>query len=324
MLNRLIIGNILLLFFSIFFLISSDVKAGNPIISTDGGADRLVYYFDNRERTTHIQLANISDMPARVHIQVFAVNSIFQECEEADWDDRYTPYDTHIYDTTNLVTNDPAGGSLTIELDELYGFIVVSLEEGSPNSLIGVIRIMDDMGYEYRANAATPEVSPAANENLYNKIDFSSTSNNYSFSDVIGITYLELNSSTVYASPGVGTIFGNVLEPIIIWDEDELQITCSPTAFSCAEGSFNIGLDNSLPNSRGVLNRFCATSILSTNKSGSVEMMLDAFYCTDPLVGEGDHDNTCSYNAYFVGFVGLNNNSDAGSFDSWWEKGLKD
>jgi len=294
-----------------------------PVIDqTDTGVNRLVAFWDTRARDTFIQVTNTSSEKVNIHVQVFDADSPFTPCEECNFDDMLTGFDTHVYDIENMVTNmvNPDGTPDTVCVNRpgTYGFIVISLESGPSGSLIGMFRIIDESGYEYRANAAGTEDFPA-NASVDEVVNFSDANGNV-FSDLVGITYVDLGPGAVYASPGVFTVFGDLNYEILIWDQDEDDISCSPTTFACAEGQLDRGIDVALPNSKGEANRVCSTSILDTNSSGWLDLPFSAFRCTDPLAG--NPDGTCAIEPFFVGFIGLNNGNGTGSMDSWWEVGL--
>ena len=80
-------------------------------------------------------------------------------------------------------------------------------------------------------------------------------------------------------------------------------------------GQVDKAIDISLPNSKGQVNRVCATSILDDHDSGWLLLPFDRFECTDTIVGT---EGVCDFTPYFVGFIGLNNGDGTGSFDSWW------
>lgn len=287
-----------------------------PVIDqTDTGVNRLVAFWDTRGRDTLIQVTNTSSTKANIHVQLFDVASPFTECEECNFDDMLTGFDTHVYDIENMVSN--VGQAECTEIGPgTYGFMVISLESGASNSLIGMFRIIDESGYEYRTNAAGTEDFSADNS-VDQVINFNTVNGNVN-SDLVGITYVDINSSTVYASPGVFTTFGNIQNEILIYDNEEDDISCSPTTFACAVGLLDKGIDNALPNSLGQANRVCASSILNSSQSGWLDLPFSRFGCTDPEVGEGGE---CFFDPYFVGFIGLNNGNGTGSMDSWWEVG---
>jgi len=295
----------------------ADAGSPGPIQLTDGGADRLVYYFDTRARKSYIQLANLTFTPLTVHVQIWTVNSTIVSCEEIDFFDSYSAVDVHTYDMSGLVPNDAPPFGLTLAPDA-YGFVVISLSSGPSNSLAGTMRIIDDAGYEYRANAAAPE-STSTDSSAEGYIKFNNANGN-SFSELIGFTYAEISPDTVYASPGVRSVFGTLTDTILIHDENENLQSCAPREFNCSDGSANIAIDLSLPNSKGDPGEAClSTTIDASNDSGYLLMPFEDFVCSDPVVGEPD--GTCAVNTHFTGFIGLTNGGGSGSFDSWWEGG---
>ncbi len=293
---------------------------GIPLVidQTDTGVNRLVAFFDTRDRDTFVQVTNVSSSSVNIHVQVFDILSPFIECEECDFDDTLTANDTHVYDMENLVTNSGVREECPGITEETYGFVVISttvLQKGG-GPLIGTFRIIDESGYEYRTNAAGPS-GPA--RLAFDEIVNFSEANGNNLSDLVGITFVSIDNSSVYASPGVATIFGSIGNEILIYDELEDDTSCSPTVFACAEGVLDRGIDNSLPNSAGEVNRVCATSTLNSNSSGWLDLPFAGFSCTDPAVGIAG-ECTEIFPPYFVGFIGLNNGNGTGSMDSWWEK----
>ncbi|MEM7008875.1 MAG: hypothetical protein AAF462_07035 [Thermodesulfobacteriota bacterium] len=289
-----------------------------PIVDqTDTGVDRLVVPFDTRERDTFIQVTNTASEKVNIHVQVFDVNSIFRECEECNFDDMLTENDTHVYDVENMVTN--SGPGITNGGEEecsrpagTYGFVVISLEAGFPrSSLIGMFRIIDEAGYEYRANAAGTEDTIFQDISQGMVVNFS-RANGHNLADLIGITYRPENERSVSAAPNIITTFGSQspFDEVLIWDEDEDDTSCSPTTFACAVGELNRGIDDSLPNSRGQLNRVCSDNVLSNNIAGWLDLPFSGFTCAG-----------VECRAHFVGYIGLNNGDGTGSMDSWWEVG---
>ena len=273
-----------------------------------------------RERTSTFQIANIGASLMDIHVQIFNVTGQAVECEELEFDDQLSPNDVHTYDFSNLISNSDAD-SLSGEsvppndLSNGYGFIVVSRISGPTNSILGVIRVKDNDGYDYRANAAGEE--SGFDFAFDNVVSFGGANGN-TFSELIGITYVDLGSNTVYASSGVATIFGNMSADILIYNENENDTVCSPASFSCSNGNLNIGIDNSVPQTKGNTNRACNTNMLGSNSAAFLSMPFDSFECTDPLVDDGS--NGCINSAFFVGFIGLNNGNGSGSFDSWTAK----
>jgi len=302
-----------------------------PVIDqTDTGVDRIVAFFDTRGRDTFIQVTNTSSSKVNIHVQVYDVLSPFRECEECNFPDMLTGNDTHVYNVEDIMTNAiavgnpqfPSGMPSVARCTELgpdtYGFVVITRTSGDSNSLIGMFRIIDESGYEYRANAAGSE-DFGRNEFTRDEVVNFSDANGHNLSDLVGITYVDVaNSNLVHASPGVMTNFGTANNEVLIWDEIELPTSCSATTFACAENLLDKGIDNSLPNSKGELNRVCPASTLATNTAGWLDLPFGSFTCTDPLV-TNPGTTECNQRPHFVGFIGLNNGDGTGSMDSWWE-----
>lgn len=295
-----------------------------PIIDqTDTGVDRLIYYWDTRDRDTLFQLTNTSTSTLVVHIQIFNVGSGSVVCEEVNWDDVYTGADTHVYDIENLESNCTADGLANSECDAApnpdlsnsYGFVSISYVSGENNAMIGLFRILDGPGgYEYRTNAAGEDF--AGSDTVDFILNFNNVDGN-NLSDVVGIAYEEVEFDTVNAGllrANFGSNGGDPFTPgvpqVHIFDEFEDGTSCSPTYFDCTVGDFNRGIDNSIPNSRqaDLGNRICNDSTLSeTNDAGWLYLPFAGFN-----FGEFEEELV-----FFVGFLGLNNGNGTGSMDSW-------
>ncbi|MEW6146078.1 MAG: hypothetical protein AB1598_13790 [Thermodesulfobacteriota bacterium] len=286
-------------------------KAGfdiEPIDQTDTGANRLIYYYDEVGRDTFIQLTNTSDEEVCVHVQIFNATLA---CEELDFFDCLTPGDTDVYDMSDL----PAG--IASNLVDTHGFVAISLTSGPEFSLIGMFRILDNDGdYEYRTNAAWSE-DPLAFFEGFKILNFNDVNGN-EFSDVVGITYVDLGFDQVFASPLIGTLFGDPFDPQnFILDDNEIPTSCSPVVFTCDDTTINYGIDNSIPNSQG-FDRICNTNKLDGPVIGAV----DSGWLFLPFINfvcfEADLDPTeCPSEPFFVGFLGINNGNGTGSMDSW-------
>ncbi len=322
-------------------------NAGNPetpieldkiLDQTDKGALRLVYFIDRRDRESFVQVTNTSSVGINIHVQIFDVNAEFiNPCEECDFDDMLTPMDTHVYNAEEFKTNMGGVPQCTIP-DGHYGFVVISfdsfkgvdagpcgdntadcIDQGGP--LIGMFRITDEAGYEYRTNAAGKRVFSAQGnlgfEQIESLVNFNLANGN-NLSDLVGITFFEIDHRRVGAAPQVLASFGNI-DPILIYDQVEVPSSCSATFFSCMPGNLDKAIDNSLPNSKGQGNRICSTNRLATNTAGWLHMPFSGFICTPPF---GKVDNECDFGAnneiFFVGFRGLNNGDGTGGMDSWW------
>ncbi len=295
------------------------------IDQTDQSSDALVYFWDLRmARQTFAQLTNTSGFVSFVHVQIFNVTSPVVVCEETDFDDVYTPGDTHVYDLGNLVSNNDADGlgfvgfsAPNADLDEGYGLLVVSQSSGF-DDFIGMFRIIDGDGdFEYRTNAAGENIfDPTTIWNLgvlnFNNVD------GVDLADVVGLVYRRVDVDSVVAGPLVQAVFGDATGDVTdaspqihIFDEFESPTSCSPTTFACDLTLVDKGIDNFHPNSKGEVNRICNDSV----DVGWLFMPFQRFNCfdLDPVTGDCPGDSV-----YFTGFLGLNNGDGTGSMDSWW------
>jgi hypothetical protein len=318
---------------------------------TDSGAFRVIYYVDTRDRDTYIQVTNTSDRAINIHVQIldsdFDLVQFF--CSECNFDDMLTAKDTHVYNVKEMFLN--KGPGLTPEEDvqcqfpdNKFGFVAISFDgykDGlgicgtGPDSdckvvggpLIGMFRIIDESGYEYRTNAAGKAVNDLCDNtgscgyvkwgkvrNPDLLVNFN-LGNGNNLSDLVGITYLEVSGSRILASPFIATSFGFFDEPILIYNEKEKPISCGEQFFSCSDSfaGMNKGIDNSLPNSKGHVPPVCTTSrITDTNHAGWLHMPFTGFVCLAASCGSFGND------VFFTGFRGLNNGDGTGVMDSWW------
>ncbi len=300
-------------------VIPMQAMAGNngfgfdPIDQTDTGVDRLIYYYDTVGRETYVQVTNTSDSFVGIHVQVFSAED---NCAEDDFGWCLTPGDTEIWNVEEF----PGG----FDISESNGFVAISVDDSfdcgfENNALIGMFRIIDDLGYEYRTNAASSEDFTAFSAD-YNVLNFNDVNGN-NLSDVVGITYLALDQDQVFASPGLGTLFGFIEDPqVLIFDDNENPNSCSPTVFTCSNNpgfEINKGIDNSIPNSQG-FSEICNTSKLDGPVIGAVDSGWLFLPFIDFVCFEADGDLIeCPSDLFFVGFLGLNNGDGTGSMDSW-------
>jgi hypothetical protein len=314
-----------LLVLAFLLVIPMQAKAGltlEPIDQTDTGASRLIYYYDTVGRATYFQVTNTSDEFVGVHVQVFEAEDA---CNEVDFTICLTPGQTINFNVEEL----PGGP----DLSESNGFIAASIANANgcsavENSLIGLFRILDDSGYEYRTNAAWSQ-DPLAFFDDFDILNFNDVNGN-NLSDVVGITYVDLNFDQVFASPFIGTLFGDIFDrQNLIWDEIEQPLSCSPTLFTCdnglvSSGAINKGIDNSIPNSQG-FPRICNSSRLDGPFFGPVDagwltLPFIDYVCIDPDGTPEECDGEFfppDEDIFFVGFLGLNNGDGTGSMDSW-------
>ena len=304
--------------------------AGGPsfadgiIDDTDLGAERLVSFWDLRERESFVQVTNTSAAKINIHVQFYDVGSDLSECNHCNFVDMLTPKDTHVYNIRDIVTNfDNVGKCPNID-EGSYGFVVISHDPAGEDPridypLIGMFRVIDDLGYEYRTNSAGKEIE-SGQDLLDSRVNFSSANGNV-LSDLVGITYLSVSDRSVVA-PGVTANFGGLgvpgsLDDIMIFDEDESATSCGQKTFSCAVGNFDRAIDSSLPNSKGLNNQICDADILFTNTAGWVNLPFNGFSCSAAI--GGGLDGSCETGSpFFVGFLGLNNGDGTGTMDSFW------
>jgi hypothetical protein len=306
-----------LIVLAFLLVIPMQAKAGDgfnfdPIDQTDTGVDRLIYYYDTVGRETYIQVTNTSDEFVEIHVQAFEAED---NCRETNFNFCLTPGDTQIWNVEALPS--------TADLSESNGFISISVDESGcgfvNNALIGMFRILDDSGYEYRTNAASSEDFTAFSAD-YDVLNFNAVNGN-NLSDVVGITYVDIDTDQVFASPLIGTLFGFIDDPqILIFDDFENPTSCSPTLFTCSNFpgvEINKGIDNSIPNSQG-FTEICNTNKLDDDFIGTVDAGWLFLPFATYLCFEGDGDPTeCPADPFFVGFLGLNNGDGTGSMDSW-------
>ena len=156
--------NFVLVLFLVLLFSPLNAFSGSPGPSylnpeTDNASFQLFYYWDLRNRDSSFQVFNNSGSAIRVHVQIFVANSPFASCEESDFIDQFTAFDTHIYDLRNLISNTgtPTGGVIA---DGSFGFAAVTVISATDFDTVtdpvlqGSFRIVDNSGYEYRANPA--------------------------------------------------------------------------------------------------------------------------------------------------------------------------
>lgn len=263
------------------------------VTDTDlGDGSQLYFFWDLRGRESFFQLTNTSNKKITVHVQVF--NSA-TGCSEFDFFDTYTGNDTHLYNVRQLDTNN--GSKIgPPNLDNGFGFIVVSHGNDDDTGLTGNFRIVDNSGYEYRTNAADFEdfddisngETLATNIYSFNFNDL----NGISFADVVGIVVdnssVDTNSITESTSPTA------TFTPVLV-NEDEIPVSCPPVTFSCAT---DLGINQAIVNSKGA-----ASLCLGTTTNGAVGLTLT---------------RQSSNGRFIVGFIGLNDGAGHGSMDAWW------
>ena len=275
-------------------LVPNGAWAGAPAFispNTGAGDVQLYFFWDLRDRESFFQLTNLG-ANTTVHIQVFDVT---RGCREIDFEDNYTTNDTHLYNVRDLsIIN--SGTKKAPTLTNGYGFIVATVSNLSNAGLVGNFRIVDASGYEYRSNGAgiLGIVFGQVTEYTMNFNDLDGINS----ADVVGIP-VALNTSNLFVDstrePSVSAEFLPTL-----YDTAENPTSCSPVRFACADGAFDLGINQAIINSRD-----SGSICLGTETNGFLRL--------DPL-------NISSGTVFVAGFIGLNNGDGTGSMDTWWAK----
>jgi len=325
-LNRIAGSIVIILLFTFLFPPTSflipDVYSGaviNKLAETDGGDFQLVGFFDLRNRETFIQVTNIDvdEALATVLVQIFDVSN---ECFEDKFFDNYTPIDTHVYNMRDITRND--GNPSGVELpDNAYGIVVITLDDDTSKDLIGVVRMVDNHGYEYRTNMQGIGSSQTNGNDDELIMNFSSRDGN-TLSDIFGIVLKDIGNTD---PTGV-----SVTDVVNIWHEfnvdlfdlNENQFSCRinrNVAFSCVNenhpmlgslladtsdaevASFEYGINNSFPSSKAAP-LLCPNNTIS---SGIISLTLED-------TGDSAEETT-------IMFFGINNGDGRGSMDSFWK-----
>ncbi len=90
-------------------------------IESHGEVFQMASFYDLRDRDSFVQITNVFTAPVRVHVQVF---NVADDCNENNFFDNLTGNDTHVYNLSDIQTNDgnPSGFVLP---DDAYGVVVI-------------------------------------------------------------------------------------------------------------------------------------------------------------------------------------------------------
>jgi len=320
------LSKIILILFVLSFVFLSTVPGFSGtsfnVPNTDRDGHALIGFFDLRDRETFIQITNIDeDSPgANIHIQIFNVGA---DCNENNFFDFYTPFDTHTYNLRDIVTNDgnPSGVVLP---DDAYGIFAAIARVPSNSDIIGNLRILDDSGYEYRTNLQDEQNEQSFdNTNAEDFITFNfNTKGGVTLSDVVGIPFDDSNQSTNNSImvADILNIYHNL--DVDIFDLNENPFSCRNVAFACVTlehplyealleeieddgGSASVanhqfGINNAIPHSRGG-ELLCPGNTIS-----------EGFVRFDLIEQGGDTDEDAIF------YIGLNNGNGRGSLDAVW------
>jgi len=329
------------------------VFAGNPVVGnaainipeTDNNGEfddiSLLYIFDLRERETFIQLTYPDSfsigLNAVAHVQIFDVGN---NCNENDFFDAYTPFDTHVYNMKDIQTNDgnPSGVVLP---DGAYGIVAVTMIAtiggvitGQSAFPIGNLRIIDNNGYEYRTNAQAfgtlDFFDPSINPEVFYSFNFNQKGG-VTLSDVVGITLFVVDDPT-FNQEWVAQPVQGIFSPfdIDIVDLNETIFSCRDIIFSCVNeehplleelltiaetaniASFEYGINNAIPHSKGG-ELLCPGNNIS---EGAAILRPEVYPTSQAFIDILNQINGTG--PYFFGYVGLNNGNGRGSMDSIW------
>ncbi len=306
---------------------------------------QLYFLYDKRNRDSFIQVTNTSSGTVFIHVQVFNDNS--EDCNENSFWDTLTGKDTNVYDLDDpFVQADPDG----------FGFVVITEVTGIGSTtvpedifhLMGNFRIVDDAGYEYRANSAAfffPFNEEITDVYTFNFNDIEDADQ----SDVFGIAVDGAGTGNVDAGGAIAAIFaGNFLtgdefftyDSILQFDAKEIPFDCDALAFICGDPNetlFDVlqilGLD--IPSNRiafefGInpaLPSVTAEENICDAPFGTGFMVMPLTLIVSGLFTQGDINIAIPIEfrydepqAFFVGYTGLNDGDGTGSMDIWWAK----
>ncbi len=304
---------------------------------------QLYFPYDKRDRQSFIQVTNISSNTLFIHVQVFNDNS--EDCNENSFWDTLTGKDTNVYDLDDpFVQSDPDG----------FGFVVVTLVTGigstevEDDRIIGNFRIIDDAGFEYRANSAG-FIFPDNLDDITDVYTFNFNDvENADQSDVFGIAVDGAGSGNVDAGGAIAAIFaGNFLtgdefftyDSILEFDGNEIPFNCDNLAFICGEPNetlfdvlqilgldipsnrinFEFGINPELPSVTAEEN-ICDAPLGTGFVVMPLTLIVSGLFTQDDI--ENAQDGCCrpEPQAFFVGYTGLNDGDGTGSMDVWWAK----
>lgn len=270
--------------------------SGNPIPGSSGNTGsenfQMVCYWDLRDRGSFFQVTNTSNQNIRIHIQLFDVDN---NCFEFDYFDTLTPFDTHVYNVSELDRNN--GQALASpDLSNDHGIIAVT-NVNADNTikidpvLTGNCRIIDINSYEYRTNFAGAGFGPGAE--IGDQIVNFNNVNETSHSDLVFMSW--------FTRSDIGGIIPTTeVYNVGLFDDQENPISCPTALLGCPAGEINVGVNQAITNSRGGLS-LCA----GTDQIGFVELQMI-------LPGELPPPGTLGGKNLVI-FTGLNNDNGTGS-----------
>ena len=238
----------LLLFFSIFLTTGISYAGGQGLIDgfdllaeTDSTSFVMFAPFDLRNRESYFQVTNQDSNNIAIHVQIHNVSSL---CNDNDFFDNLTPNDTHVYNLRDISTNDGSPSGVLLP-ENSYGIVVISvvrtefveIETFAP--IFGNIRILDNLGYEYRTNSQSfppgrrfplTLVPPTASFNF-------NSNEGVILSDVIGIPMATMPNSSIFS---IEANIDDILNAyaaidIDIVNNNEVLFSCRDVIFACVD-----------------------------------------------------------------------------------------
>jgi len=226
----------------------------------------------------------------------------------------------------DIQTNDgnPSGVFLP---DDAYGVIVLTggdpQDDNNSQGIIGNQRILDNNGYEYRTNLLGVEGEALEGDDKVFTFNFN-TKGGVTFSDVVGVTIGDTGEIEVQLADIVNTF---ALWDIDILNLNEVIFSCRVVVFACTDqdnplleallerianssaqfdpsvASFEYGINNAIPHSKGG-ELLCPGNNIS---EGIVQL------------SKGDGNVPTGGPMPFILFIGLNNGNGRGSMDAIWQ-----
>ena len=207
---------------------------------TDSTSYVLFAPFDLRNRESYFQVTNQDFNGANIHVQVYDVSNL---CNENDFFDNLTPNDTHVYNLREISTNDGSPSGIALP-DNAYGIVVISvvptgvIMEETFGPIFGNIRMLDNLGYEYRTNAQSFQIGrfpptlfpPTASFNF-------NSSEGVILSDVFGIPMATMPNGSLFS---IEATIDDVLDAyaaidIDIVNNNEVLFSCRDVIFACID-----------------------------------------------------------------------------------------
>jgi len=145
---KLVILSLVLFLAGLTYTVEYSV-AGHGVVQPDQASEINVGYWDQRDRQSFLQTTNTSASAQFVHVQVFnfADPNFPTLCNEFNFFDSYTGFDSHVYDLSNLTRNN---GAALAPPDFSDGFGVISVITSGASIgndvLISVVRLIDLLG----------------------------------------------------------------------------------------------------------------------------------------------------------------------------------